>query len=60
MLNATEIAKAAESLHEAERDRKQIGLLSHKHPDMTIDDAYAIQAAWVRRKRARRRSRGWK
>lgn len=61
MLNATEIAKAAESLHQAERDRKQIGLLSLKHPEMTIDDAYAVQAAWVRRKRDEgHRIIGWK
>lgn len=61
MLNATEIAKAAENLHQAEQERKQIGLLSLKHPDMTVDDAYAIQAAWVRRKRDEgHRIIGWK
>ena len=61
MLNATEIAKAAESLHQAEQDRKQMGLLSLKHPDMTVEDAYAIQAALVRRKRDDgHRIIGWK
>ncbi len=50
MLAEQEILAAAEALDAAERDRKQIGLLSLKHPDMTMDDAYAVQAAWVKRK----------
>jgi 2-oxo-hept-3-ene-1,7-dioate hydratase len=60
-LNAEEIARAAAALDEAERTRKQIGLLSFKHPSMTMDDAYAVQAAWVGRKLAAGRRRiGWK
>lgn len=56
-----EIARAAASLDAAERDRKQIGLLSLAHPGMTMDDAYAVQAAWVEKKRgAGRRQIGWK
>ncbi|MDS9469905.1 2-oxo-hepta-3-ene-1,7-dioic acid hydratase [Paracoccus sp. MBLB3053] len=47
-----EIRAAAEDLFEAETARHQIGLLSLKHPDMTLDDAYAVQAELVRRKRA--------
>lgn len=50
MLSANEIAAAAARLDEAERNRKQIGLLSLAHPGMTLDDAYAIQRAWVEMK----------
>lgn len=39
-------------LHEAEAARSQIGQFSLAHPDMTIDDAYAVQRAWVARKLA--------
>lgn len=45
-----EIAAAAAALDEAERTRTQIGLLSLAHPGMTMDDAYAVQAAWVEKK----------
>ncbi len=56
-----QIEAAAAALDEAERTRNQIGLLSLKHPSITMDDAYAIQAAWVRRKTARGRIvKGWK
>jgi 2-oxo-hept-3-ene-1,7-dioate hydratase len=61
MITPHEIEQAAESLDQAERTRRQIGLLSLKHPGIDMDDAYAIQAAWVRRKlAAARRSIGWK
>ncbi|MGQ0565146.1 MAG: 2-oxo-hept-4-ene-1,7-dioate hydratase [Gemmobacter sp.] len=53
-----EIAAAAEALFQAERARRQIGLLSLRHPGMTLDDAYAVQAAFVARKRGR--GVGWK
>ena len=55
------IEAAAMSLDVAERNRKQIGLLSLLHPSITMDDAYAIQAAWVRLKTANGRIvKGWK
>ena len=61
MLTTTEIADAAKALDEAESSRIQTGLLSLKHPGMTMDDAYAVQAAWVKQKIARgRRVMGWK
>ncbi|MFN4272421.1 MAG: 2-oxo-hept-4-ene-1,7-dioate hydratase [Aliihoeflea sp.] len=44
------IAAAAEALDRAERSRTQIGLLSLANPGMSMDDAYAVQAAWVERK----------
>jgi 2-oxo-hept-3-ene-1,7-dioate hydratase len=48
MLTKDEVKAVAEALDAAERSRKQIGLLSLKHPEATMDDAYAIQDAWVR------------
>ncbi|WP_414474767.1 2-oxo-hept-4-ene-1,7-dioate hydratase [Microvirga sp. M2] len=61
MLAPDDIAAAALSLDEAERTRRQIGLMSLRFPQMTMDDAYAIQAAWVQRKRAAgRKVIGWK
>lgn len=56
-----DIAAAAEALFEAEQAGRQIGLLSLRHPEMTLDDAYAVQAALVARKRAAgARVIGWK
>jgi 2-oxo-hept-3-ene-1,7-dioate hydratase len=56
-----EHARAAGELLEAERSRRQIGLLSQRFPDMGMDDAYAIQTALCRGKQnAGRRIVGWK
>lgn len=61
MLSNDEISAAALSLDEAERTRRQTGLMSLRFPQMTMDDAYAVQAAWVERKRAAGRAIiGWK
>jgi 2-oxo-hept-3-ene-1,7-dioate hydratase len=61
MLTQDEILSAAQALDEAERTRRQTGLLSLRHPEMTMDDAYAVQGAWVRQKiAAGRRVIGWK
>ena len=52
---------AANDLLEAERTGRQIGLLSIRHPDITMADAYAIQTALMRAKLAEgRRVIGWK
>ena len=54
-------AAAADALFRAEAERRQIGLLSLRHPGMTLDDAYAVQRALVARKIAAGRCRiGWK
>ncbi|MEM7708147.1 MAG: 2-oxo-hept-4-ene-1,7-dioate hydratase [Pseudomonadota bacterium] len=45
-----QILAAAQQLYEAERQRRQIRPLSLSIPDMTLEDAYAIQKAWVDRK----------
>lgn len=61
MLTPEDIEQAAATLDQAEKSRMQTGLLSLKHPGMTMEDAYAIQAAWVRTKRAAgRKVIGWK
>ena len=61
MLSHDEIQAAAESLDQAERTRVQTGLLSLKHPQMTMDDSYAVQSAWVKKKIASgRKVIGWK
>lgn len=52
-MSPSEIACAAEALDQAEQKRSQIGLLSLAHPGMSMDDAYAVQAAWVEMKRKR-------
>ena len=55
------IQAAAAALEAAERSRKQIGLLSEVHPEMTMDDAYAVQDAWVSMKLAAgEKVAGWK
>ncbi|TIX86733.1 2-oxo-hept-4-ene-1,7-dioate hydratase [Rhizobium sp. P44RR-XXIV] len=61
MLSHDEIQAAAESLDQAERTRVQTGLLSLKYPQMTMDDSYAVQSAWVKKKiAAGRKPIGWK
>ena len=61
MLSSQEIESAAASLDEAERRRVQVGLLSLRHPGISMDDAYAIQSAWVNKKIANgRKVIGWK
>ncbi|HTO61934.1 MAG TPA: 2-oxo-hepta-3-ene-1,7-dioic acid hydratase [Bradyrhizobium sp.] len=46
-LTRDEIASAATRLHQAEKTRTQIRQLSQDHPEITIEDAYAIQTAWI-------------
>ena len=48
MLPETTIFALAQRLHDAERSRKQIRHFSLEHPQMTIDDGYAIQREWVK------------
>lgn len=54
-------ARAAADLMAAEREGRQIGLLSLRHPEMGMDDAYAVQNAIYRAKLAEgRKVIGWK
>lgn len=53
--------EAAETLWQAEQTGQQIDLLSLRYPGMTMDDAYAVQAALIaRRKAVGRTVIGWK
>lgn len=55
------IEDAAAKLLQAEKTGQQCGLLSLAHPGMTLDDAYAVQAALISRKKAEgRKGIGWK
>ena len=61
MLSRDDIAAAANQLYDAEKNREQISPLTLSHPDMDMDDAYAVQKAWVDRKIADgRRVTGYK
>ena len=54
-------AHAAADLLRAEQTGKQIGLLSLRHPEITMDDAYEVQKAIVAAKLAQgRKVIGWK
>lgn len=56
-----EIEAAARQLREAEVTGVQCALLSLTHPEMTLDEAYAVQAAFVAMKQAAGAQRiGWK
>jgi 2-oxo-hept-3-ene-1,7-dioate hydratase len=52
MLDNRSIQDAARRLDECERTQTQMRQLSLEYPDMTIEDAYAVQKAWVERKTA--------
>ena len=61
ILSQDEIEVIGNALFEAERNRKQIRLITAQYPDMDMDDAYAVQAAFVAQKqRLGRQIRGWK
>lgn len=49
MLDDAVIAGIADDLAEAERAGERIGLLTAAHPEMTVEDSYAVQAEWRRR-----------
>ncbi len=56
-----DITQAAADLFAADETGRQMGLLSRRHPEMTMDDAYAVQDALVAQKLASgRRKIGWK
>ncbi|MCW3474490.1 2-oxo-hept-4-ene-1,7-dioate hydratase [Limobrevibacterium gyesilva] len=56
MLNDATITELARRLDQAEKTRTQIGHFSREFPDMTIEDGYAIQRAWVAMKLAEGRT----
>ena len=52
MLTQDIIQTTARRLHQAEQQREQIRQISLDYPDITIEDAYAIQRCWVEMKLA--------
>ncbi|QXI36355.1 2-oxo-hept-4-ene-1,7-dioate hydratase [Pseudomonas xantholysinigenes] len=50
MLDAHIIQQAVARLDQAERAREQVGQFSLEYPAISIEDAYAIQRAWVAQK----------
>ncbi len=50
MLTNHQIDQLADRLYQAEVSRQQIPALTLEYPDMTMDEAYAIQKRWVDRK----------
>ncbi|MFT5133862.1 MAG: 2-oxo-hept-3-ene-1,7-dioate hydratase [Gammaproteobacteria bacterium] len=47
VLSKEQIEKAAGDLHTAEKNSQQIQAVSQTHPDMSMDDAYAVQKTWM-------------
>ena len=47
-LTDVQVQAEARLLDEAERSRRQIRQSTSVHPDMSIEDAYRVQAAWLR------------
>lgn len=54
-LTPAEIAAEASRLDQADQQGLQVRQSTLLHPDMTIDDAYAVQAAWLKLKQERGR-----
>jgi len=50
ILTQPQIDQAADDLFHAERNCQQIAPITQTYPDMDMDDAYAIQSAWVAKK----------
>jgi len=49
MLSVEVVKSLADRLYEARRSRTQLRHFSREHPEMTIQDGYAIQGEWVKR-----------
>lgn len=47
MLSPSIVQALARELFEARRTRTQVRHFSRRHPEMTVEDGYAIQRAWV-------------
>ncbi|EED36611.1 2-oxo-hepta-3-ene-1,7-dioic acid hydratase [Luminiphilus syltensis NOR5-1B] len=50
MLDQQQIKAAADALYTAEKTRQQIQPITLTYPNMDMDDAYAVQRAWVDKK----------
>ncbi|MDO5493831.1 MAG: 2-oxo-hepta-3-ene-1,7-dioic acid hydratase [Nesterenkonia sp.] len=49
MLSTEQVAAIADELAEAERSRTTVPRLTARHPEMTVEDSYAVQNEWRRR-----------
>ncbi len=56
MLAKTIVEEIAHQLNEAEKRGTEIPHISQRYPDMTIEDSYAIQSAWMELKYAEGRT----
>ncbi len=56
MLEPATVDALARELHEARRTRTLLRHFSLRHPEMTIEDGYAIQRAWVKLEQAEGRA----
>lgn len=56
MLDASTVAALARRLYEARKTRAPVRHFSREFPDMTVEDGYAVQKAWVALERADGRS----
>lgn len=56
MLSPETVCALAQELYHARKSATQVSQLSLRHPDMTIDDGYAIQREWTRLEQADGRS----
>lgn len=52
MLTKEQIQDSARLHHEAEKARKPMRAFSLQYPDMSIEDGYAVQDAWIKLKQA--------
>jgi len=57
MLSQNIIRQYARALDEAEQSRQQIEALTQTYPNMTLEDAYQVQKAWIDMKLARGRKK---
>src|SRR5258708_21973829 len=48
MLDQQTVERLAQRLDDAERSKSLITAFTREHPDLTIEDAYAIQRAWTK------------
>lgn len=50
MLDQSRVAEIADELFAADRDRTTVPLLTARDPDMVVEDAYAVQSEWAKRR----------
>jgi len=56
MLTKDQVSAEAQRLHEAETNRTQVKATTLSYPDMSIEDAYKVQSAWMEIKKSEGRT----